>query len=163
MPGKPFTPVTRRRGAIAVVTLATALSLAGCGSDDADGGAHGGTDNAAPGKTAPDNATPGKPSASAPSTDTPPPAHRPTDTSDRVEEDLLTLRTVQLQSALRSIHPALGSPEDIEKAGEQCADLRRNATHPDQRAARRFSSGKHTVTEADGRRINAMLLKDYCY
>ncbi|MQY12462.1 hypothetical protein SRB5_25960 [Streptomyces sp. RB5] len=139
----------------ALVALAAALLLTGCGSD--------GTDGSDPGR--PDTARSTAASTSAPS--------RPDDESnpapdrnDEVDEAFDAARSVALQSGLRYIDPALGTPENMAeadaKADAQCADLQRNVARPDQVAARRFSTGNHQVTEADGKRINTLLRNTYC-
>jgi hypothetical protein len=85
----------------------------------------------------------------------------PAGMSDQTRRDSLALMTLELQVALREIDPKLGAPEDVDKAGKQCADLSRGVDDP-QETAQRFSSGGHRVTKADGKRINAMLSKRFC-
>ncbi|MGW0363702.1 hypothetical protein [Streptomyces sp. NPDC002990] len=145
-----------------------ALLLAGCGSE--------GTDKAAPVRpsAAPTSAstaaqspgpsaTPAEPSTATPvPTDDGLPAGPAPDASSPVEEAFRAARVVALQSNLRYIDPALGTPQDTGKADAQCADLQRNVANPDQVAARRFSTDQHNVTEADGKRINTLLRNTYC-
>lgn len=159
---------TRRPHVLAaLVAPGVALLLAGCGSEGTD-------------KTAPDqpsaartsasaaqspgpDATPDKSASASPRpTDDSLPTGPATDASSQVDEAFRAARTVALQSNLRYIDPALGAPEDIGKADAQCADLQRNVDNPDQVAARRFSTGDHKVTEADGKRINTLLRNTYC-
>ncbi|WP_159329254.1 hypothetical protein [Streptomyces tendae] len=148
---------------VALLAPGVALLLAGCGS--------GGDDEAAPERP---SASRTSASADAPSPDpdtTPPtesadtssaPADPAPDTSDLVDEAFGAARVAALQSGLRYIDPALGAPEDVAKADAQCADLQRNVAEPDQVAAQRFSTGDHTVTKADGKRINTLLRNTYC-
>ncbi|MFD4996884.1 hypothetical protein [Streptomyces buecherae] len=147
-----------------------ALLLTGCGSD--------GTDKSAPeqpsaARTSASTAarSPGpsttptqSPTSSPPSrpTDEPLPSEPATSASDFVEEAFGAARVGALQSGLRFIDPALGAAEDLAKADAQCADLQRNVDKPDEVAARRFSTGSHKVTEADGKRINTLLRHTYC-
>ncbi|MCZ4507761.1 hypothetical protein O3Q52_05965 [Streptomyces sp. ActVer] len=79
-----------------------------------------------------------------------------------MDEAFRAAGVVALQGNLRYIDPALGAPGDIAKADAQCADLQRNVANPDQVAARRFSTGNHKVTTADGKRINTLLCNTYC-
>ncbi|MBI0318450.1 MULTISPECIES: hypothetical protein [Streptomyces violaceusniger group] len=166
------TPSTRRRdtlAASAALGAAAVLLLTGCGTDDERPEAS--SDKPSPATT---SATPSPKAPTAPTAPTspatssvPPTDHRlpvqvPSDASDQAKEDMLGLRALELQSALRDIDPALGSAEDINKAGDQCYDLRRKAANPDEKAARRFSSAHHKVTVSNGKRINALLREGYC-
>ncbi|WP_413103381.1 hypothetical protein [Streptomyces sp. Inha503] len=157
-----------RQAASAAFAVAAVLLLAGCGTDDTHPKAASPepstTTTSAGTSPPPTTKPPTTPAAtpSAPPTDHRLPAHVPSDASDQAKEDLLGLRALELQSALRDIDPALGAAEDINKAGEQCYDLRRKAANPDEKAARRFSTPHHKVTVSNGKRINALLRGDYC-
>lgn len=154
-------PSLRRSGIPLVTAPIVALVLAGCGNDG-------------PGKVAPDEPSEGGTSASVAETPAAPdtavsqppsdslPADPAPDTGSMVDEAFEAARIAALQSALRYVDPALGAPEDIAKADAQCVDLRRNIAHPDEVAARRFSTANHRVTEADGKRINTILSNTYC-
>lgn len=154
-------PSTQRAGLGVVAAPIVALLLAGCGNDG-------------PGKAAPDEPSGGKTSASTAGTRAAPPTASPQppadslpeepapDTGSAVDEAFEAARIAALQSALRYVDPALGAPEDIDKADAQCVDLRRNVDNLDQVAARRFSTAHHRVTEADGKRINTILSNTYC-
>ncbi|MFC8662372.1 hypothetical protein [Streptomyces sp. NPDC057199] len=160
---------TRRPGVlVALLTPGVALLLAGCGSDGTDKTAQDRSTAPRTSATAtaqsPDpDATPDEsPSASPRPTDDILPADPAPDASDQVDEAFRAARAVALQGNLHYIDPALGAPEDIDKADAQCADLQRNVANPDQLAARRFSTGNHKVTTADGKRINTLLSNTYC-
>ncbi|MBO3676688.1 hypothetical protein [Streptomyces sp. NEAU-YJ-81] len=167
-------PSTRRRGALAASAAfgaAAVLLLAGCGTDDTRHTASSDKPSTArtsatpsaethPTPSAESHPSPGTPST--PPTDHRLPAQVPSDAGDQAKEDFLAFKSLELQSALRNIDPALGAAEDVDKAGEQCYDLRRNAANPDEKAARRFSTAQHKVTVANGKRINALLRQDYC-
>ncbi|QKW53658.1 hypothetical protein [Streptomyces buecherae] len=162
---------TGRSGILGVLLApGVALLLTGCGSD--------GTDKSAPqqpsvartsastaARSPGPSATPTRgPTSSPPSRPTgeslpPEPA---TSASDFVDEAFDAARVGALQSGLRYIDPALGAPEDLAKADAQCADLQRNVDKPDEVAARRFSTGSHKVSEANGKRINTLLRNTYC-
>ncbi|CDR06361.1 hypothetical protein [Streptomyces iranensis] len=153
--------------ASAAFGVAAVLLLAGCGTDDS----HPEAASPKPSTTTTSAGTSPPPTSKPPTTPVTPSAsptdHRlpvqvPSDASDQAKEDLLGLRALELQSALRDIDPALGAAEDINKAGEQCYDLRRKAANPDEKAARRFSSAHHKVTVSNGKRINALLREGYC-
>ncbi|MBC3984903.1 hypothetical protein H8N01_20600 [Streptomyces sp. AC536] len=147
-----------------------ALLLTGCGSD--------GTDKSAPeqpsaartsASTAARSPGPSTTPTQSPTSSPPPrptgeslPSEPATSASDFVEEAFGAARVGALQSGLRFIDPALGAPEDLAKADAQCVDLQRNVDKPDEVAARRFSTGNHKVTEADGKRINTLLRHIYC-
>ncbi|MER8154506.1 hypothetical protein [Streptomyces sp. NPDC094472] len=166
------TPFTRRRGTLAASAAcasfgaAAVLLLTGCGTDDAPTKAASHKPPTAITSATPSPKTP-KASTSPATPSAPPTDHRlpvqvPSDASDQAKEDLMGLRALELQSALRDIDPALGAAADVSKAGEQCFDLRRKAANPDETAARRFSTAQHKVTVANGKRINALLRQDYC-
>ncbi|MGW0559642.1 hypothetical protein ACWDZ4_03155 [Streptomyces sp. NPDC003016] len=161
-------PTTRRPAFLVVLLTPVALLLAACGSDGTDKtapdpGSTPRTSTSAAARSQGPDATPDEsPSASPRPTDDGLPADPTVDASSRVDEAFGVARTVALQSNLRSVDPALGGPGDIGKADAQCADLQRNVADPDQAAARRFSSGNHKVTEADGKRINTLLRNTYC-
>ncbi|MCT2588868.1 hypothetical protein LHJ74_02780 [Streptomyces sp. N2-109] len=160
---------TRRQG-VALVLLAPgmALLLAGCGSEGADKAgpdqpSTGGTSESQATRSPGPEATPDKsPSASPRPTDDKLPAEPTAESSSQVDEAFGAARAAALQSGLRYIDAALGTAKDISKADAQCADLQRTAATPDQLAAERFSTGNHTVTEADGKRINTLLRNTYC-
>ncbi|MCD7441120.1 hypothetical protein K4B79_23195 [Streptomyces lincolnensis] len=143
-----------RRPGVLVAPFVTclALLLAGCGSDGTD-------DKSASGRPS-EARTSASTAALSPGPDTTP------DANDEVDEAFRAARSVALQSNLRYIDPALGTPEGLAtadaKADAQCADLRRNIADPDRVAARRFSTGTHEVTVADGKRINTLLRNTYC-
>ncbi|MDQ0955316.1 hypothetical protein QFZ24_009239 [Streptomyces phaeochromogenes] len=160
---------TRRPGVlVALLTPGVALLLAGCGSDGTDKTAKDRPSaprtsaSAAVQSPSPDATPDESPSTSPTPTDDSLPADPGTDASSRVDEAFREARVVALQGNLRYIDPALGAPEDIAKADAQCADLQRNVADPDQVAARRFSTGNHKVTAADGKRINTLLRNTYC-
>ncbi|AXK33447.1 hypothetical protein DVA86_13090 [Streptomyces armeniacus] len=163
------------RGAVAGVAAAVVLTLAGCGGNGGDDSAE-----SPPSKTpsprtetprteTPRTETPGTetPSTRPPRTETPPADDRmpatdlPPDMSDRTQQDMLALKTLELQVALREIDSSLGSAEDVDKAGKQCAELSRGSSDAGA-AARRFSTPGHRLTEADGKRINTMLSERFC-
>lgn len=160
---------TRRPGPLVVLfASAVALLLAGCGSDSTDKSAPdrpsaARTSASAAAQSPGPDATPDEtPSASPPATDDGLPEDPATDASSQVDEAFRAAGAVALQSNLRYVDPELGAPEDIGKADAQCADLKQKVADPDQVAAKRFSTGKHKVTEADGKRINTLLLNTYC-
>ena len=157
--------VSRRPGILLVLTApGLALLLAGCGSDSADKGASDRPVTATTSASA--TVSPSAPQATPDEVSSPPGDGLPTgpapDASSQVDEAFRAARIVALQSNLAHIDPELGTPEDIEKADAQCADLKRNVSDPDQVAARRFSTDNHKVTEADGKRINTLLRNTYC-
>ncbi|MER7231800.1 hypothetical protein ABT348_12735 [Streptomyces olivaceus] len=169
-------PCTRPGAVALLLAPGAALLLAGCGS--------GGTGEAAADRPtasptsgsptaqapAPDATRAGGPSASSPSADADLPVDPGPDpgrgAGGAVDEAFGAARSAALQSGLRYIGPALGTPEGLAgvdaKADAQCADLRRNVADPDRLAAQRFSVGNHKVTEADGKRINTLLRNTYC-
>ncbi|MBF8173013.1 hypothetical protein IW294_19905 [Streptomyces olivaceus] len=167
-----FTP---RPGVLALLLApGAALLLAGCGSGGTDEAGAGrpsavrtSASASATGQSPESNATPGGgPSASSPAADDglpvePGPGTGP---SDAVDEAFRAARSVALQSGLRYIDPALGTPESLAAAdaNAQCTDLQRDVANPDRLAAQRFSVGNHKVTEADGKRINVLLRNSYC-
>ncbi|MGP3946035.1 MULTISPECIES: hypothetical protein [Streptomyces] len=162
-------PSTRRRdtlAASAALGAATVLLLTGCGTDGERPEAS--SDKPSPAMTSATPSPPTPKASTSPATPSAPPTdHRlpvevPSDAGDQAKEDMLGLRALELQSALRDIDPALGAASDIKKAGEQCFDLRRKAANPDETAARRFSTAQHKVTVANGKRINALLREGYC-
>jgi len=160
---------TRHRGVlVALLTPGVALLLAGCGSDRTDRAAQDQPSaprtSATAAERSPDSdARPDEtPSASPRPSGNGLPADPPADASARVEEAFRAAGVVALQGNLRYIDPALGTPEDIDKADAQCADLQRNIADPDRAAARRFSTGNHKVSTADGKRINTLLRNTYC-
>jgi hypothetical protein len=139
--------------------LLSSLTACGGGSDDS-----GDEPNAAPSATLEP-----RPEPDDERTDNPPDV--PSDPYDTglpdtgeeiVEEHQQALMALALQSGLRDIDPALGSAEDVDKAGEQCLALASGVANPDQAAAERFSTRGHEVTVADGRRINALLREQFC-
>jgi hypothetical protein len=151
-------PTVRRIGVLVwVVAPGVALLLVGCGGGDTAE-----TPPKAAARPSPGTPAPGTPSPSAtrPTSDWhtfdpgPPPAHTP---PPQVEDALRAMRSLQLQAALREINSRLGAPEDVDRAGAQCADLRRDVPDPDRVAAQRFK-----VSEADGKRINALLRNRFC-
>ncbi|MEV6125656.1 hypothetical protein AB0M05_02360 [Streptomyces violaceusniger] len=166
------TPSSRRRdtlaasAAFAAVGAAAVLLLTGCGTDDAPPKAASHKPTTAITSATPSPKTSMAPTSpatpSAPATDHRLPADVPSDAGDQAKEDFLAFKSLELQSALRNIDPALGAAEDVDKAGEQCYDLRRKAANPDEGAARRFSTAQHKVTLSNGKRINALLRQDYC-
>ncbi|MEU9895320.1 hypothetical protein ACIBCS_04075 [Streptomyces phaeochromogenes] len=153
---------------VALLTPGVALLLAGCGSDGADKTGQDGSSaprtSATAGTQSPEpDVTPDEsPSASPRPTGDTLPADPATDASAQVDEAFRAAGVVALQGNLRYIDGALGAPKDIDKADAQCADLQRNVANPDQVAARRFSTGNHKVTTADGKRINTLLSDTYC-
>ncbi|MFH8447276.1 hypothetical protein ACH4D3_39555 [Streptomyces sp. NPDC018026] len=155
---------------VALLAPGVALLLAGCGNDgsdesDADRPSATRTSASAASTPAPDpDTTPptGSSGPSAPPTGEDPPADPAPDGSDLVDDAFDAARVAALQSGLRYIDPALGTPEDLAKADAQCADLQRNVAEPDRVAAQRFSTGDHKVTEANGKRINTLLSNTYC-
>ncbi|MDQ1022896.1 hypothetical protein QF035_000478 [Streptomyces umbrinus] len=162
-------PSTRRPDVlVALLTAGVALLLAGCGSDGTDKTAQDRSSAPRTSATAatqspdPDVTPDESPSTSSRPTDDSLPTTPPTDASAQVDEAFRAARVVAVQGNLRYIDPALGAPEDIAKADAQCADLQRNVANPDQVAARRFSTGNHKVTTADGKRINTLLSNTYC-
>ncbi len=171
-----FTP---RPGVLALLLApGAAVLLAGCGSGGTDEAGAGrpsavrtsaSASASATGQSPESDATPGGgPSASSPAADDglpvePGPGTGP---SDAVDEAFRAARSVALQSGLRYIDPALGTPESLAaadaNADAQCTDLQRGVANPDRLAAQRFSVGNHKVTEADGKRINVLLRNSYC-
>lgn len=168
--------LSARRPGVLVASFVTcvALLLAGCGSDGRDDKSTSDrpseartSESAAARSPGPDTTPDASPADSPPrSTDGVLPTDPATDANDEVDEAFRAARSVALQSGLRHIDPALGTPESLAtadaKADAQCADLQRNIADPDRIAARRFSTGTHKVTEADGKRINTLLRNTYC-
>ncbi|MBB5937129.1 hypothetical protein [Streptomyces zagrosensis] len=146
------------------VAGALVLAVSACGgSDVGDGKAEPqpGTSKASISQvTTPSQAPAGEPGTPPLSTHYEGMAAAPSDMSDRAKQDLLGLKTLELQVALREIDPSLGAPADVNKAVQQCVRLRSDNDSKD--AAQRFSSPHHQVTEADGKRINAMLRERFC-
>ncbi|QIP71155.1 hypothetical protein [Streptomyces sp. VN1] len=167
-------PCTRPGAVALLLAPGAALLLAGCGSggtgeaaaDRPTASPTSGSPTAQAQAPAPDATRAGGPSASSPSADADLPVDPGPDPGRGAGSAVDEAFGAALQSGLRYVDPALGTPEGLAgvdaKADAQCADLRRNVADPDRLAAQRFSVGNHKVTEADGKRINTLLRNTYC-
>lgn len=162
--------------ALGTLVLSAVVALtAACGGSAPDDGAEA-TDRRSDGAAAAD-ASPAPPATPTPTpTPTPSPTEAtptptpepdaseappppPTDVGEpgQFEQDAMAFAGLELMSALHEIDPALGEPEDVDRAVQQCDTLAAGTGDPDGAAAELFGTSRENA-----RRINDYLRESFC-